>query len=296
MNYKKILHISYIFIFIYFMLDIVLYLKLGQYKKYYLNMDSLYGQSLNYISRNFIGKDYFTEKENSIFVEPPIFNVNNFNCVTFVEIVLGFCISNNFNELDENLKRIKYKNGNIDFLSRNHFITTDWVPNNYLLLKDITKNITKDYKTKIVKIDKKSWIIKNFKEYYDFLKLNNQLQKLDDFKVIEQKIDYISSDFILNNDEFIKNLPDESIVFIIKDLENIKDKIGTELDVTHAGFLFKERNKFYRYFNNLNEYNLTFRHASSAKNKIVNVDFKKYIKNSKKVQGIIILTLNKNYE
>ncbi len=296
MSYKKILHIAYIFISIYFLISVLFYLRIEKYKKYYLNMDSLYGQSLNYISKNFIGKDYFTDKENSIFVEPPIFDVNNFNCITFIEIVLAFHISNNFNELSENLKKIKYKNGDMNFLNRNHFITVDWIPNNYLLVKNITKNITNNYKSKTVKINKKSWIIKNYKEYYDFLKSNNQLQKLNDFKVISQKIEYIPLDIIVNNEEFIKNLPDESIIFIVKNLEHIKNKIGTDLDVTHTGFLFKEKNKLYKYFNNLSEYKLIFRHASSAKNKIVNVDFKKYIKNSKKLQGIIVLTLNKNYE
>lgn len=296
MNHKKILHFSYIFILLYFTASVIFYLKLKDYKKYYLNIDNLLGQSLENISKNFLNKDYFTEKDTGLLDEPSIFNTNNFNCLTFVEMVLAFHISKNFNNLHDNLKKIKYKDGNVDFLDRNHFITTDWIPNNSWLLKDITKEITDNYKTKTVKIDKKSWIIKNYKEYYDYLKKNKQLQKLNDFKIIEKNIDYIPLQYVLYDEDFIKKLPEESVIFIIKDLKNMKDKIGTDLDVTHTGFLFKKKNIFYKYFKELDEYKLIFRHASSAKNEIVDVNFKKYLENSRNIQGIVVITLNEKYE
>lgn len=289
-------------IFILLFLNIFVCYKLYFYNKNYVDIDSLYGKSLNEISKVFLYKYYLDNgsSKTDFLNEPSIFLTNNFDCLTFVETVLAFHISSNFNELFKNLIKIKYKYESIDFFQRNHFITVDWIKNNEWLLKNITKNISKEYKTKNVEINKKNWFITQYKNFYDYLVLNNKIYKMDNFDTTIENIDYIPYQEILLNKDFIEKLPNASIIFIVKDFSQIKEKLGTDLDVSHTGFLFKEKSKLHKYFKFIPEEKIIFRHASSLKGKVVEENFLNYIKKilemSNKFQGIIILTLNDRYE
>ena len=53
----------------------------------------------------------------------PLIRFDAFDCTTFVETVLA-------NGDIRKLNRIRYQNGNVGFLNRNHFIETDWLHNN----------------------------------------------------------------------------------------------------------------------------------------------------------------------
>ena len=53
----------------------------------------------------------------------PLIRFDAFDCTTFVETVLA-------NGDVDKLNRIRYQDGNIGFLNRNHFIESDWLQNN----------------------------------------------------------------------------------------------------------------------------------------------------------------------
>ena len=56
---------------------------------------------------------------------------------------------------------------------------------------------------------------------------------------------------------------------VIKD-DSLKQKAGTEIDISHTGFLIKKDGKLY------------LRHASSVAGKVVDNDFEKYIEKIQK--------------
>ena len=80
----------------------------------------------------------------------PLIRTDAFDCTTFVETSLAA------GDVDA-LTKIRYKNGDVGFVNRNHFIESDWIPNN----SDLVKNVSAQYgKTAVrhVVIDQAAWL------------------------------------------------------------------------------------------------------------------------------------------
>ncbi|HIA47767.1 MAG TPA: DUF1460 domain-containing protein [Candidatus Hydrogenedentes bacterium] len=60
----------------------------------------------------------------------PIIDLTRVDCVTFVEQTVALSMTPNYDEMVEFLQTIRYKDGKIDYEHRNHFMITDWLPNN----------------------------------------------------------------------------------------------------------------------------------------------------------------------
>ncbi|MDO4423172.1 MAG: DUF1460 domain-containing protein [Pseudomonadota bacterium] len=180
----------------------------------------------------------------------PLIRFDAFDCTTFVETVMA-------NGDIETLNQIRYKDGKIGFLNRNHFIESDWLVNN----SDRVQNVSADYaQTKIrsVIIDKRSW----------FKKVHN----IDtDFKSVAVELEYIPY-------EFAKDLIIEKtmIVLFITDNADFRDKIGTDLAVVHMGLIMP---------------NGVLRHASSERGAVVDVPFEEYVNARKKNKNNLGITL-----
>src|SRR5689334_14580219 len=83
------------------------------------------------ISEQFIDSPYVV---NSLIgsVDVPealVIRFDGFDCVTYMEIVLALALSETAKEFNENLLRIRYRNGEIAWQKRNHY-TSDWWRNN----------------------------------------------------------------------------------------------------------------------------------------------------------------------
>lgn len=171
----------------------------------------------------------------------PLIRFDAFDCTTFVETVMA-------NGDIETLNQIRYKDGKIGFLNRNHFIESDWLVNN----SGRVQNVSADYaqtKMRNVIIDKRSW----------FKKVHN----IDtDFKPAAVELEYIPY-------EFAKDLIIEKtmIVLFITDNADFRDKIGTDLAVVHMGLIMP---------------NGVLRHASSERGAVVDVPFEEYVNARKK--------------
>ncbi len=208
-----------------------------------------------YAGHDFLGAQYINSPlgEGVAPDADPIIRFDAFDCTTFVETVLA-------NGNQKKLNQIRYKNGDIDFLNRNHFIESDWMVNN----ADIVKNVSGQFgETAIrnVKIDKKSW----------FKRVHN----IDtNFKVQNIALEY------LPYDNFTKpNISREMIVLFITDNQKIRDNIGTDLAVVHMGFALP---------------NGKLRHASSDMGRVVDVDLMEYVqqrKQNKNNIGIVLVEI-----
>ena len=183
----------------------------------------------------------------------PLMRFDAFDCTTFVETVLA--------DGDvKKLNKIRYKNGKVDFINRNHFIETDWLKNNSDIVDNVSRNFGKtDVRT--VVIDKKSW----FKTVHN----------IDtDFMPETVKLEYLP----------YKNLGDLElnktyVVLFVADNPKIRDKIGTDIAIVHMGLLLP---------------NGILRHASSEQGNVVDVDFGKYVarrQRNKTNIGIMILEI-----
>jgi hypothetical protein len=75
-------------------------------------------------------------------VDPdPLLDRTRVDCVTFVEQVLAEAIATNANALLPALNRIRYRNGSVGYLHRNHYFVADWISNNRWLVADATQAI-----------------------------------------------------------------------------------------------------------------------------------------------------------
>ena len=166
----------------------------------------------------------------------PLIRFDAFDCTTFVETVLsGGDVSN--------LNQIRYKDGKIDFLNRNHFIESDWLTNNANRVENASHQYGKT-KTRKLTIDKAKWLKK--------------VHKIDaDFAPWPVSLEYIPYRNLVQPDN-----TETMIVLFISANSGSVDTIGTELAVTHMGLLLPG--------------GTTLRHASSAAGHVVDADFMKY--------------------
>lgn len=193
--------------------------------------------STNYIGNEYLGKNYISDPlgEEKVPDVDPLIRFDAFDCVTFVETSLA---GGDLNKLTT----IRYKNGQADFLNRNHFIETDWLKNNANLVENVSNKYAKTSLRTVV-IDKRNW----FKKAHN-IETNFLPEKVD--------IEYIPYENLID----IKN-KEPLIILFISGNSGKSDKIGTDLAVVHMGFLLP---------------NGILRHASSEKGKVIDVDFKEY--------------------
>lgn len=83
------------------------------------------------VSQQFIGRSYFDnplgggpQQEESF-----VCSLEGFDCVTYIETVFAFAMSDSVEEFVSKLRKIRYVDGRVEWSSRNHYMT-DWAANN----------------------------------------------------------------------------------------------------------------------------------------------------------------------
>ena len=82
------------------------------------------------------------------------------DCVTYVEQTMAMAMAPDLSSATAVLQKIRYKNGEILFKTRNHFSSVDWIPNNVAAgyLKDITADVAgEDVRIATKTINKAVW-------------------------------------------------------------------------------------------------------------------------------------------
>ena len=91
-------------------------------------------ERINYFSNKLKGKPYFLGPMGEGFSIYPSYkprvNFNEMDCLTYMEHSLALAYTKNYNDFFGILQSIRYKNGVIDYKTRNHFLVADWLVNN----------------------------------------------------------------------------------------------------------------------------------------------------------------------
>lgn len=82
-------------------------------------------------------KDPLGEGPDGQYDKQPLMDLAKVDCVTFVEQTIALAASRSFQETFDTLQRIRYKDGQIAFEKRNHFMMADWIAHN-TFCRDIT--------------------------------------------------------------------------------------------------------------------------------------------------------------
>ncbi|KAA3619963.1 MAG: DUF1460 domain-containing protein [Calditrichaeota bacterium] len=235
------------------------------------NLPAKLGSKIQMLSEKGKGAPYeiflLGEGPSAKYDKDPLMDFARFDCMTFCEHVLAASISDSYSKMFENLKRIRYKNGEIHYLSRNHYTIADWLPNNHWLLKDVTTEVGGSSCAKMTKIiDRKS-----------FFKSNGVVE--DDLQNITQPetltVDYIPAVML---SKIKNNLHGGEIVSIVTSYPAIIS--------AHMGIIVRDSYG-----------NLLFRHASSsrANRAVVDEFFDEYaadLQNSKTRLGMIFMRIH----
>ena len=122
-------------------------------------------KKIDVISQFFLGKSYDSpvlgEGEGS-YQNLPLYRFDKFDCTTYVETVLALANSIDMDDFERHIRQIRYKDGSVSFVARNHFPSSDWIPNNVKAgyVNDATSQLASEahiINTASSIIDKKVW-------------------------------------------------------------------------------------------------------------------------------------------
>jgi hypothetical protein len=119
--------------------------ELDVYLKYLHNEQPDAIKRLVHLARKNIGQPYeiylLGEFPYEQYDPDPMYCLSKSDCVTFVEHTYAMALSSDWQGFFKTLQRLRYKDGKVGMLTRNHESVADWDPNNAWLFDDITKSL-----------------------------------------------------------------------------------------------------------------------------------------------------------
>ena len=259
---------------------------------------------LDHISQLFLNQPYegnaLGEGADARYDQGPIYRTDAFDCETYVDTVLAIALAPDFSHFTQCIKKIRYANGDVSFTKRNHFASLDWNKNNQRvgILKDITTTLINQkgepaaFFAKTL-INKPEWYKQLDKErirlpHASPKEQSKRLKALrlegKHFKVEPVSTPYIPLTALFNqhgkpNQALFDQIPNGAIIEIIRPNWNLTTRIGTRLNISHMGFVFRKEGE------------LRFRHASFVKKKVSDMSFIDYLeqaRTSPTIRGINI--------
>ena len=208
-------------------------------------------KKINFISGQFIGVPYMEsmligdDKTEEVLT----INLAGLDCFTYIDYVEAIRLSSKYSEFRDNLIKVRYKEGNVSYKSRNHFFS-NWPNLDSGRIEDITETVGGDLVIPVAK---------SLNEKKD------GTRHLAKIPVVVREIGYIPSDRI--NKSVTDKLQTGDYVGIYT------HKVG--LDVSHTGIIIRKGNKWY------------LRHASSRKanRRVVDEELLNYLNNK---SGIVV--------
>lgn len=233
------------------------------------------------------------------FDQKPLYRTDAFDCLTFTSTVLALAKSHSLEEFQRHLAKIQYRDAKINYFKRNHFTSLDWnqvnQQNGYI--KDITRKLNDQagwpiYKTARAYINKRAWFQHKQLSALNLLppttkdnaqKLLNDLHNVGgELKNQYAEIDYIPLTQIFDRQKkpnfyVLSQIPNGAIIEIVCPNWNLEKKIGTNLNVSHVGFVIHT------------EQGIMFREASIINKKVIDIPLIDYLHefiNSSTIKGI----------
>ena len=264
-------------------------------------------EKVDHLSRVFLGRVYLNgalgEGEEGEFDQNPLYRLDAFDCVTYINTVLALSSASNLIEFQQAMKKINYYHGDTRYEKRFHFMCIDWNRENQNrgLLKDITFDVVDKKGNPIALlastiIDRPNWFFLRQRSDIKLkkaseLEIQNKLNRLrslsNQFKAEKSELFYLPLDQLFDAQlqpklDIFAQMSHGSLIEIVRPNWNLFKKIGTHLNISHVGFLY------------LKEQELYFRHASQVGQvceEPLIAYLKKYL-NNPTVKGINIQKIN----
>lgn len=224
-----------------------------------INYEKSMSDKIDLISSEFLGIEYFAnrlvgslDKEEELVID-----LLKLDCFTYLDYIETFRRANTKEEFINQLKKVRYIDGEVEYLKRKHFFS-DWVYENTKIGYDLVE---------------KDKTFQNYKSV-DLVKINQGKNGvyIPSLEVKERNINYIPRENI--NDINLSNLVTGDYIGFRRNIDG--------LDVTHVGLIIKKDDGIY------------VRHASSSKSvyKVVDQKLTDYIEINTGVKGILLFRSN----
>ena len=106
-------------------------------------------ERMKHLARKNLGQPYeiylLGEYPAEIYDRQPLYILDKSDCVVFTEHVLAMAMAHDWQSFFSILQRIRYKDGIVSYINRNHYGEYDWFPNNSWLADDITAELAGKY-------------------------------------------------------------------------------------------------------------------------------------------------------
>lgn len=228
--------------------------------------------------------------------QDPLYRFDTFDCTTFVETVVALAHSTEVQDFESRMDEIRYENGVIDYVTRNHFPSLQWIPNNIHngYFRDVTRQLAPTQAISIA-----SALI-DLPRHYSFMKadmlrvanltpaereVRAQEWRDEGLRLTAQQasLAYVSINWILQNPQWLQRIPHGTIINFVRPNWDLTATAGTHMNVSHQGFVIRHGNQ------------VLLRHAASSGNKRVSeVPFLEYLKpfvNHPTLKGIHLLAV-----
>ncbi len=120
--------------------------EIDKYVAYLHEVEPNLRKRIQRIAHKFLGQPYqiylLGEFPFEIYDPQPLYSIRKSDCVVFCEHVYAMALSHDWRSFMALLQRIRYKDGEIGLLTRNHYTVYDWDRNNSWLVEDITEELT----------------------------------------------------------------------------------------------------------------------------------------------------------
>jgi len=202
--------------------------------------------------------------------QDPLFRFDTFDCTTYVETMLALAHAHSVADFAQHMDDIRYENGVVDYVTRNHWPSLQWVPNNIRngYLRDITRELYAPLNVKVARA------IIDVPNSYRFMRVEDlrvpgltpaeRLQRTEEwraegqrFSAQEATIDYVPIDWIMQNPSWVQKIPHGSVINFVRPNWDLTQSIGTHMNVSHQGLVFRRGQQ------------VLLRHASSSGSKLV---------------------------
>ena len=153
--------------------------------------------------------------------DPPA-RYDAFDCLTFLEEILSLALAGDPMSAPFYRRAMRYKNGEVDYSNRHHFMMAQWIPENIAsgFVEDITHTLGETHRIE-KKITREIW--RNWQGTYGF-KL-----KLDELPVGQYGLNVLSLDAA---EAAIDNIPAGAIIITVRQPKDWKPIV-----VSHVGFV-----------------------------------------------------------
>ncbi len=257
-------------------------------------------ERLNAASTFFVGLPYgqggpLGEGPEGRYDRDPLYRFDTFDCTTFVETIVSLARAFNVDEFEKEMDEIRYENGHVDYLSRNHFTDLAWIPNNVQngILKEINNLVlpVKEQKVAEALINLPAWLksLKITDIQAPLISVEERQSLLEElhaeaanYSPVVAKLNYIAISTILAKPSLLAKIPHGAIVNFVRPNWDLTEAAGTHQNISHQGFLFKKGKT------------LHLRHASTSGSvrEDIFLDYLKKFANHATLKGIHLMEMN----